>query len=41
MAKPRHNRIKHPKNQHLTTLLFADEPGVTADTEDKQQRAEH
>jgi hypothetical protein len=33
--------IKLPKNQHLSTLLFADDKVILTDTEDKLQKAAH
>ena len=40
MAKSRHNR-NHTlkKNQQLSTLLFADDRAIIADTEDSLQKA--
>jgi len=35
------NRIKLPKNQQLSTLLFADDQVIIADTEDNLQKAAH
>jgi len=34
-------RIKLPKNQQLSTLLFADDQVITADTEDNLHKAAH
>ena len=34
-------RIKLSKNQQLSTLLFADDQVITADTEDNLQKATH
>jgi len=41
MAKTRHNRNKNFKNEQLSTLLFADEQVIIADTEDNLQKAAH
>ena len=44
MAKSRHNRnqtFKKKKKQQLSTLLFANDQVVTADTEDNLQKDAH
>jgi hypothetical protein len=41
MAKTRHNRIKILKNQKISTLLFADDQVIIADTEGNLQKAAH
>ena len=41
MAKTDTTGIKLSKNQQLSTLLFADEQVIIADTEDNLQKAAH
>jgi len=41
MAKKDITGIKLSKNQQLSTLLFADDQVVIADTEDNFQKAKH
>jgi len=41
MTKSRHKRNQTFKNQQLSTMLFADDQVIVADTEDILQKAVH